>query len=68
MIKFNQVKIFKHSTDKISKKYMDSIKDLDSLLKKIKTRAGRGDTRAFLFHVARVVGQSYVRQHIVGTI
>ncbi len=39
MIKFNQVKIFKHSTDKISKKYMDSIKDLDSLLKKIKTRA-----------------------------
>lgn len=35
---------------------------------KIKTRAGRGDTRAFLFHVTRVVGQSYVRQQIAGTI
>lgn len=39
MIKFNQVNILKHSTNKITQKYMDNIKDLETLLHKIKSRA-----------------------------
>ena len=39
MIRFNQVSILKRTTNKINKKYMDNIQDLEALLHKIKSRA-----------------------------